>query len=247
MPRQLYPAIMRLICAMAMLVPILSGNVAVATAGAPLDAASLPAKLAGKVEGASVSLLSKVLGIKIQVSCTAGELLNAKLVGKGQLSTGFKAKFTGCKAVKAGTSENLSGCFPHSTGQLEKSGIIETNKLKGEIVSHEGAALVAIQAETGEEFVNILMGEICAVGESLPLFGKLFLKDTNGEFEAHTVAHLLEQGPLTKLYVITDIAEHLETSIDGSASFSLTEAHLGLKWGAMQPIGGSAAEWLILD
>jgi len=59
----------------------------------------------------------------------------------------------------------------------------------------------------------------------------LFLKDGEGKAEAHQIKHLIEQGPLTSLFVGSDIAEHLESSLIGSAWVSLGGTDKGLSWG----------------
>jgi hypothetical protein len=80
----------------------------------------------------------------------------------------------------------------------------------------------------GEEFVNVRLGEECSIGENLPIFGKLTLWDCLEEGKGalkHAETHLVtEFKPLTKLYVISDTAEHLETSLDGSANVKLASA-----------------------
>jgi hypothetical protein len=46
------------------------------------------------------------------------------------------------------------------------------------------------------------------------------------------VEHLWEEDTVnSKLWAISDTAEHLETSLDGSLLTFLTGAHVGLKWG----------------
>jgi hypothetical protein len=198
-------------------------------------------KIVGEIENKTASLLSKVLGLKTQLLCTAGELIDALLAANGSVKAGAKVKFTGCIALKAGTAEKLSGCLPHSAGQAEASGVIETNAFHALIELHELAGGVKhdvtliIPDNVKEEFLNILMGEECAVGSSLPVFGKLTLWDCVEEGKGalkHAVTHLVtEFKPLTKLYTLTDTAEHLETSLDGSANVKLAS---GRSW-AIKP------------
>jgi hypothetical protein len=194
-------------------------------------------KFVGEVELGTASLLSKVLGIKIQILCTAGTLVNALLGANASVKNGAKVRFTGCIALKAGTAEKLAGCFPHSAGQLEKSGIVETNAGHALAELHELTGGVKhditliLPDVVGGAFVTIEMGELCAVGESLPVFGKLALWDCKEEGKGiltHATVHLgVEFKPLTKLFLISDTAEHLETSLDGSANLTLAS---GLLW-----------------
>ena len=71
------------------------------------------------------------------------------------------------------------------------------------------------------------MGEECALGETVPLKGKLSLKDA--ELTELLIEHLFTQGPLTELWVLTNTAEHAVT-IDGNANVMLSGAHEGVEW-----------------
>lgn len=193
----------------------------------------------GEVENKTASLLSKVLGIKIQILCTKGTLVDALLAANASVKAGAKVKFENCIALEAGTSNPLSGCHPHSAGQSELSGVVETNTghalfelftlgngTKDEIT-------LIIPDNVGQEFVNMLMGEECSIGEEIPVFGKLALWDCLEEGKGaltHLVTHLVtEFKPATHLYLISDTAEHLETSLDGSANVFLNS---GRTWAA---------------
>src|SRR4051794_7719385 len=55
----------------------------------------LPALLEGEIENKTASLLAKVLGISIQILCTAETLVGVKLEGEGSLTNGGKVKYTG--------------------------------------------------------------------------------------------------------------------------------------------------------
>ena len=68
------------------------------------------------------------------------------------------------------------------------------------------------------------MGEGCAIGEEVPIFGEFSAWDcvSNSNWLAHNTVHLItEFKPLTHLWVISDTAEHLLTKIDGSAEIKL--------------------------
>ena len=210
--------------------------------GALLTEAEIEAnkeKLVGEIENKTASLLAKVLGLKIEILCTAGELIDALLGAVGTVKNGAKVKFTGCVVREANAGlALLSGCEAHSSGA--PVGTIETKAGHASIELHELVGgvkhdVTRILPDVGEEFVNILMGEFCAIGQELPILGKLTLWDCLEEGKGalkHLVTHLVtEFKPLTKLFVISDTAEHLETSLDGSANVKLAS---GRSW-AIKP------------
>jgi hypothetical protein len=196
-------------------------------------------RLVGEIENKTVSLLTKVLGLKIEILCTAGELLDALLGAVGTVKNGAKVKFTGCVAREANAGlALLEGCEPHTSGQ--PVGTIETNGGHASIELHELTGGVKhdvtnILPDVGTLVVNVEMGILCSIGENLPIFGKLALWDCQEEGKGalkHLVTHLFtEFKPLTKLFAISDTAEHLETSLDGSLNIKLAS---GRSW-AIKP------------
>src|ERR1700710_1656691 len=191
-------------------------------------ATELKAELIGEKDSADLSLLKKLLGIKGAITCTNIELLGANLETGGTLTNGFKAKFTGCEAYGKGTLEDPLKCKVHSAGQAV--GTILTNELKGELVLHEIKAgvkevLAKIEAKTAGGALATILTEGCALPESTPVKGVVFLKDCEKTATTHLVKHLIEQGSLTSLFVGTDTVEHLETSLDGSAWVKLGGPH----------------------
>jgi hypothetical protein len=196
-------------------------------------------RLVGEIENKTASLLAKVLGLKIEILCTAGELVDALLGASGSVKTGAKVKFTGCVAREANAGlALLSGCLPHSSGS--PTGTVETKFGHALVELHTLTSgvkhdVTKILPDSGEEFADILLGEECSIGEKLPVFGKLVLWDCLEEGKGalkHLVTHLVtEFKPLTKLFVISDTAEHLETSLDGSANIKLAS---GKSW-AIKP------------
>ncbi len=201
----------------------------------------LKAELQGEIENADAALLSKILGIKVRILCTAGTLVGVSLEGAGKLTTGGKVQFTGCKTFltpSGKAEEENKSCEPRTIGTA--LGTVETNKGKGQLVLHEATAgLTVVEPETGTAFATLEMSSTCPIGERIPVNGKLFLKDCTTavcEFsglETLKATHLIAQGPLTQLWVLNKNAEHLETSIDGSARIWLAGVHLGMSWSGM--------------
>lgn len=197
--------------------------------GKALDPAALPAGLQWSLENDDASLLTTLFKIAVKVLCTASSFMGAGLVAEGKLKNGFIVKFTGCQTY---LNETLSvACAPHSSGA--PAGTVETNPLKGLIVLHTGKVkLVLVEPEMGETLATLLMGETCSLPSSIAVKGKLYLKDCENLLEVPLVEHLVEQGPLTDLWVQNKTAEHTVT-LDGSANALITGLHLGLSWAGM--------------
>jgi hypothetical protein len=200
---------------------------------AKTTATELLALAVGETDSADLTLLTKLLGKKFAITCTNFELAKVHLSTLGTLSEGGKVKFTGCEAYGKGTLEEALGCKVHSAGR--PAGTIETNETKGALLLHEGVLVTKIEPKTGETFATFLTEE-CVWPESNPIRGTLFLKDCLGEAEVHKVKHLFEdQKTLTKMWLGSHTAEHLETSLDGSIWVKLgnsvsTGEHTGLEW-----------------
>lgn len=197
--------------------------------GSNVTSTLLPTVDIGQVENKTASLLTKISGASVTFLCTGGKLIGAKLELEGKVTSGGKVKFTTCSTLLNGS---LSGpCKPKAGG--EPLGTILTNAGKGLLVLHEGKALTRIEP-TGTEFATIEFDpeEGCSLPEKVPVKGALFLKDCKDEAKVELVEHLIEQGPLTHLFVISDTAEHA-ANIDGSATIKLTGAHEGLKFSGL--------------
>ncbi len=93
--------------------------------------------------------------------------------------------------------------------------------------SHE--ELTEIKPDEGETFATIESGAECAIGEKIPVIGKIFFKDCLGQFKTHVVEHLWEFGPGTELWAISKTEEH-KLTILGSFWAFLEGVHAGLKW-----------------
>ena len=192
--------------------------------------------LGAEVEsGTQVLLLAKVLNgtIKLEIHCSAAQLIEVHLLEEGQLSHG-KAKFTGCVMLINGAP--APECEVHSAGS--PVGTVETEKIKGLLSLHElkpsgqKDLVILIEPLEGTTFVTFLMGEECVVGEEMPIEGKLVLKDCELKATEHLITHLIESEPaLTKLTVLDDP----NASIDGSLLVFLTGEHKGLKWAGEMP------------
>jgi len=176
-------------------------------------------------------LLGKALGKPLKILCTAVAFVGARLLLEG--GSGGKVRFTGCRitTLEGGALVVLPACEPHTGTEL---GVVETVALKDLIVLHEGAeGYDRLEPVTGTKFVNISTSSKCAFGENIPIItetGKGFVfKDCNLEGRVEKVTHLVSEGPLTKLWVISKTEEH-ESTIDGSANVILVGAHEGLKW-----------------
>ncbi len=206
--------------------------------GTLLTTATLPATAQITLEAEDGALLTKILGIKVRILCTAAEAIGASLEKEGKITNGSKVKFTGCKTflTPSGKAEEESkACSPHTKGA--PAGTIETNKLLGLIVLHKlepsgtKDELVLIHPSEGTAFVTFEMEATCPIGEKIPVNGDLLLQDCEKAFLKHQVIHLWVQGPLTELWVLNKNAEHLETSLDGSVLAFLIGPHLNLSWG----------------
>jgi hypothetical protein len=192
------------------------------------NSSTLPAELAGEIEGTSATLLTHLVGLKVAVSCTKFTTENISLKGEGKLTEGGKVVFTGCTVTEGG-----SNCTVKSPGAL--TGTVASAEGKGELVLHEGGVvLTKIQPKSEEAgFATLRFEGECALPESNKVTGVLYVKDCEGKAETFAKKHLIEQGPLTSLTVGKDTAEHLETSIDGSAWVFLTGTDAGQEWRAM--------------
>jgi len=198
-------------------------------AGHLFTGSELPSVVQAQLEeGSTAALLTHILGKEVKITCNAGELENATLEGNGSISSGGRVVFTGCETFIEGKLEEA--CTPSAGGGA--SGTVKTNKGHGLIVLIlENLPGVKILPDSGETFVTLNMGEECSIGESVPVKGVLYIEDCKGEFSTHKAIHLIvADNTHSTLYVISDTAEHLETSLDGSAEAFLIGKHIGLEF-----------------
>ncbi len=203
-------------------------------------AAELPAQVLGELEGADGTLLTRLVGLAASVLCTTSSLEGVKLEGEGKLTEGSKVTFTGC------TVPTPTGCMVNSPGKA--IGTIATNELKGQLQS--SGEIKVEPKTTGGAFANLVFGhetgKTCSLPEEVsePIKGVLWLKDCEGKIEEHLEKHLLVESTAHSktLFIGSDTAKSLETSLDGSAWAKLGGAHAGLKWGGELSI----PEWIML-
>jgi len=176
-------------------------------------------------------LLGHALGVELNILCKTIQFEEATLKLEGG-SLG-RIKFTGCRITTNG-GEVLPNCEP-KTGT--EKGVVLTVKLKDLIVLEAGGIAGQpydrLEPEEGTRFVVIETVGACAFGEKIPIVTEtgngFVLKDCNNEGKVEKVTHLAEEGPGTKLWVISKTVEH-ESHIDGSANVFLKGAHEGLKF-----------------
>jgi hypothetical protein len=191
------------------------------------EAKELKAQAYGHLStGVTGTLLTRLVGLKVGVTCTFASTAFLNLEAGGKLTEG--SSFTGSFCS---VSEGGKECTVKSPGR--PTGTIESNGLKGELVLHStGAVLVKIQPQSAEAgFATLRFEGECALPEVNKVNGTLYLKDT--EATTHKEEHSFTQGPLTSLTIGTDTAEHLETSLDGQVSVYLLASHFELDWAAM--------------
>jgi len=196
----------------------------------------LKAPVIGETDNTDLTLLTKVLGVMLSATCTNFQFVGLNLEAGGTLTTGFKVKYTGCGLYEGAALGKLR-CKISSLGQ--ESGTIESNALKGSLALHTltggGTEVLAkIEPEAAGPLITILADEECALFESLPVYGVVYLKDCEGRALTNSIKHLIEQGPLTSLYTLSDTKEHLETSLIGSLKALLGGFDVGGHlWAAM--------------
>src|ERR1700709_1773405 len=199
------------------------------------EAKELKAELLGEKDTAHISLSTKEVGIKFVVTCTNFALVGVNLEAGGTLSNAGKFKVQGCEAYETAPLTGGLVCHVHSAGQA--AGVVLTAAGKGILALHTltgggTEVLTKLEPSVGTTFATFLT-EKCVVPETNPVNGVLYLKDCEKKALTHEVKHLVEQGPLTSLFVGSDTAEHLETSLSGSGWVKLGGAHAGLKFAAM--------------
>lgn len=188
--------------------------------GADIGAAE--PELTASLENNDATLLTQINGLSIDLLCTAGNFVGAKLKAGGTTNT-TSILFTGCKIFKLeGTVKTELACHIHIHSSGKAEGTIETKLFHLQLELHTGAIpIVLVIPNVGEEFGRYLT-EKCVLPETIPIVGKLALKDCEGKAEAELTTHLVEEfQPLTELFVINKIEmEHL-AKLDGSVNVTL--------------------------
>jgi hypothetical protein len=196
-------------------------------------ATELPAEVKLALENEMGTLLTHLSGLAVSVLCTGAGLENTQLEGGGKLTEGGKVTFTGCTVpVPAGEI-----CTVKSKGGTV--GTIKTLEGKGQL---EKEGDTKISPKTGETFAELVFGgEKCTLPTEVsePIHGVLWIKDCElnaskeSKIKEHLIEHLIIEDTSKghTLWIGSDTAEHLETSIDGSAWAKLAGGHVGLLWG----------------
>jgi hypothetical protein len=205
----------------------------------------LPAILELEKDSAVYVLHSEILKIKVLFLCTGIRAVNAKIFGAGAIGKGpgeekeSKLLFSGCVVDLNGVTEPK--CIP--TDPVDGAGFIVTEFLHALAVLHELTGgtkddIVLVEPDVaGGPFATFKLPAGCVIGTSVPVSGKLTLKDCENLAKpceslalTHLVKHLVEPFlPLTRLWAISDTPEHAATLL-GSAWAKLGGAHAGLAW-----------------
>lgn len=202
------------------------------SSGQVKKASELPAIVELEKDSSVYVLHSEILKIKVLFLCTNLKAVNAQLLAEG--SIGEKpGTVKNSKVLFSGCSTDLNGaaapeCTPKDPTDGE--GFIVTKF--GHALAVLGAAgedLTKILPDEGETFATIVLPAACPIGTSVPVIGKLNLKDCENLALTHLVKHLVEQGPGTELFTISKTAEHAATLL-GSAWAKLGGPHAGLAW-----------------
>jgi hypothetical protein len=184
------------------------------------------------------TLHTEILKIKVLFLCTNVAAVNAMIFGAGAIGEkegvekNSKVLFSGCITELNGKAS--PECTPKDPTDGE--GFIVTKAGHGLVVLHELAAdkvrddIVIMLPDEGETFAVLSFGASCVIGTSVPVIGKLALKDSENMALVHLVKHLFAAfTPLTELFVISKTAEHA-TTFSGAAWAKLGGAHTGLAY-----------------
>jgi hypothetical protein len=195
----------------------------------------LEASIGLEKDSAVYILHTKILGVAVLFLCTELKAVNAVLKANGSIGEGGKVLFSGCTTDLNNVPN--AACTPNDI--TDGLGFIVTQNLHSLLVLHELAGGVKddllkllpdkVGGVESNVFAYIEMGEKCPIGKKVPVIGKLTLKDCEGLALTHLVKHLVEPGPLTELWTISETPEHVATLL-GSAWGFLTGAHEGLKF-----------------
>jgi hypothetical protein len=191
----------------------------------------------GKLDENHGILLAKLGLNEVEFLCTAGELLNAKLELAGAISEtnkDAKVDFSGC--ITKINKVEAKACQPKATGKA--AGTIETEEGYALLQLHPatGEGVTVITPKVGTVFAIIHMGEACAIGDEVKVFGSLALHDVGvelnkDELETERVNHLVaEFKALTALKVANKASESVAT-LDGMADIVLAS---GEKWSGLK-------------
>ena len=200
--------------------------------------AELHAKVNLEIDSPTLILHSEILHIKVLFLCTEVKVDEAKLLKDGTIGkeegvpSGSQVLFGGCTTDLNGSP--ASECTPEDP--TAGVGKISTQRLHALLVLHELTGgvkddLIELIPDTGlgTTYVTMHLPAACPIGTSVPVIGKLFLKDCENKALEHLVKHLVEEGPLSELFTISKTAEHAAKLLGSSWAF-LEGEHAGLRW-----------------
>jgi len=188
----------------------------------------LPEVKVVEVENKTATLLFNLNGNPLEpvaILCTEATAEATHLVAPAGILG--KVDFKGCILFYKGVLQKA--CEPHTGTDVTKKGLIVTKTSKGLIVLDEGQGTVTFEPNEGTTFVVIETGEECAIGEEVPVAGKLNVRDCKGLFKTEEVNHLIEELP--KLTTLTALGQ--PAKIDGSVVVALAGTHNTLKWSGL--------------
>jgi hypothetical protein len=204
--------------------------------GAALEAE----KFEGSLENNTGALLSRVsFTARIAIKCTAVEIIDALLTTTGGVKEGAKVKFTGCTVLANGTDglrDELTKCGVHTgtaaAGTIETEpfhALLKLHELKSSGEKHD--TLLVVPDNEEELAVKLLMGNMCAIGEEIPVFGHLSFRDCGGDKKGleHLLTHLItEFEPLDTLSLFEPEGGlgAWPAFLDGSANIKLASDRL---------------------
>lgn len=159
---------------------------------------------------------------KLAISCSTATLVGAKLVSNGEISPGFKIKFSGCQLK---IEEKVTECQPNWGSEV---GVLTSNALKGKLSLHTPELVLTIEGQEGTNILVVEPNKFCAFGSKTPIFGRLTLHSEDIGTEAKS--HLFSEHSLTELWFIN---ETRKVTLDGNFTFQLSGEHLGLPWSGL--------------
>lgn len=223
--------------------------------GTNVSSTLLPQLEISEIENKTASLSWTTKGgTGVLLLCTAAKFTEGgKLSANGGITLG-RINFIGCSVLLNEVA--APKCHPHSFTKGELSGELLSEKFSGLTILDKEEKLIIINKEGKEEVIFdrisdlvkftpdegkilmvFLLGETCAIGETVSIEAQkneeteeiegLWLKDHGGNsgLTTEAVTHLVEEG-LRKILALGQPA-----SIIGSANLALTgEVHKGLKW-----------------
>jgi hypothetical protein len=197
-------------------------------------------ELKGKLVAPGDKLLATLGGNNVAFSCTSGQLINAILETEGAISEtskNAKIKFSGCTTEINGKVS--AACVPISGVEKgvmvteEVFALLKSHELKdgkGELIAKDGVTVII--PKVGTTFIIFHMGESCAIGEELKVFGELALVDVGGNkgLQEEKVTHTVKAfAPLTALTIGTESKSNV--TLDGEAEIELTAGEV---WNGLQ-------------